>query len=251
MTVLLIISCLSKQLCLAITEHLKSRLAWSDLQIVHDVIFVLATQGWEKILSTEERPAGESSTSPMEAVTRLGLRFKDPLESNGVDLANLILEFSDMVAYANQFISLATMDYQSVWWRLFHASNAASWSNILQLVQLLFTLPVSNGKLERVFSTLKLIKVDKRSSMSNDLLDDLIMINTDPVPIKQFNPDQSIGLWWKDNKRRPNQNPRKGDAESVPGPSGSAVLADMSGQSSDEDTDEVLQQWDDWTGTTS
>ncbi len=81
-----------KQLCLAITEHLKSRLAWSDLQIVHDVIFVLATQGWEKMLSTEERPAGESSTSPMEAVTRLGLRFKDPLESNGVDLANLILD---------------------------------------------------------------------------------------------------------------------------------------------------------------
>ncbi len=85
------------------------------------------------------------------------------------------------------------MGYQAVWWRLFHAPNSSNWSNILTLVRLLFTLPVSNGKLERVFSTLKLIKVDKRSLLSNDSLDDLLVLNTDQVPMKDFEPDQSSG----------------------------------------------------------
>ena len=101
------------------------------------------------------------------------------------------------------------MSYQAVWWRLFQAPNASNWSNILTLVRLLFTLPVSNGKLERVFSTLKLIKVDKRSLLSNDSLDDLLMLNTDRVPLKEFEPDRSIHMWWNAKRRRPNQQPRK------------------------------------------
>ena len=47
-----------------------------------------------------------------------------------------------------------------------------AWTNAVKLAWLL-SLPVSNGKLERVFSTMKNIKQEKRSSMSNELLDDL------------------------------------------------------------------------------
>ena len=130
----------------------------------------------------------------MEAIIRLGVRFKHPLKSKGVVIAQLKDEFLDMITYANQFISLATIYYQSVRWRLYHAPNASSWSNILQLVRLLLTLPVSNGKLERVFSTFRLIKVDKRSSLGNKLLDDLLVLNSDRVPLKSFNADHSISL---------------------------------------------------------
>ena len=55
---------------------------------------------------------------------------------------------------------------------------------MLTLARLLLTLPVSNGKLERVFSTMKNTKFDKRSSMSNELLDDLLVINVDKMNIK-------------------------------------------------------------------
>ena len=72
-----------------------------------------------------------------------------------------------MLLYATQFISLSSTNYQTVWWKLFHSPNASDWTNALKLARLLFTLPVSNGKLERVFSTLKTIKQEKRSSMSN------------------------------------------------------------------------------------
>ena len=75
---------------------------------------------------------------------------------------------------------------------------------------------------------------------------DLLMINTDPIPVKQFYPDHSISLWWKDKTRRLNRKPRK-EYTTSSGACVSALLADMSGESSDEDTAEVLQQWDDWT----
>ena len=59
------------------------------------------------------------------------------------------------------------------------------------LAELLFSLPASNGKLERVFSTLATIKVDKRSCLRNESLDDLLILNSPRIPIKSFNPDPS------------------------------------------------------------
>ncbi len=76
-------------------------------------------------------------------------------------------EFHEMLLYATQFISLSSTTYQTVWWKLFQSPTATDWANVLILAQLLFTLPVSNGKLERVFSTMKNIKVEKRSCLGN------------------------------------------------------------------------------------
>ena len=88
------------------------------------------------------------------------------------------------------------MGYKAIWWRLFHAPNALEWANILCLVQLLMTLPIciSNGKLERIFSTPKVLKSEKRSLLGNDTLDDLLVLNTDRIPLKDFNRDQCIRM---------------------------------------------------------
>ena len=65
-------------------------------------------------------------------------------------------EFKEMVDYAIQFLSLSTMDYRAVWWRLFHCPCSSEWNNCLSLIELLFSLPASNGKyVERIFSQLK------------------------------------------------------------------------------------------------
>ena len=40
--------------CQLVVENLHTRLQWSDTQLFRDVIFVLATQGWEKILQEDE-----------------------------------------------------------------------------------------------------------------------------------------------------------------------------------------------------
>ena len=49
----------------------------------------------------------------------------------------------------------------------------------------------------RVFSTVNVIKVDKRATLSNESLDDLLVLNADKIPIEDFTPDHSIDRWWE------------------------------------------------------
>ena len=44
----------------------------------------------------------------------VGVWFKNPLKSAGVDINKLRDEFYDMMLYAAQFISFATLDYRAV-----------------------------------------------------------------------------------------------------------------------------------------
>ena len=198
--------------CSAVIACLKSRLEWSDLDLIRDIIVILETQGWQKMVDEEEN--GESD--PREAVDRLAVRFEKPLEAAGVVVTELRQEFKEMLEHSIQFISLSTICYQEVWWRLFHAPGATRWSNILTLAELLFSLPASNGKLERCFSTMKIVKTDRRCSLNNDTPDDLLarfgQLNTNKVPIQDFNPGAAIDLWWKAKTRRPCQQQSKKNA---------------------------------------
>ena len=158
---------------------------------------MLSTHSWEKAL--------KRNLDQLEAVGRLVERFTVPLEGAGANPAEIHAEFVNMMQYASQHFSLATVDYQSVWLQIFHAFDSTEWTNVLMLTQLLFSLPASNGKLERVFSTVNLIKVNKRSSLSNESLDDLLVLNSERVPIQDFKPDPGINLWWESKTRRPAQ----------------------------------------------
>jgi hypothetical protein len=68
-------------------------LAWSDLQLVHDVIFVLATQGWQKIVDEDDKSDLGDETSDTdvysgleEPINRLSSRFRVPLEAAGAQI---------------------------------------------------------------------------------------------------------------------------------------------------------------------
>lgn len=228
--------------CTSVTTCIKSRLEWTDLEFVRDVILFLATQGWQKLA---DEAGTESTPSYIEAIARLTSKFKLPLESAGAVVANVGDEFCDLLHYAIQFISLSSTSYQVVWWKLFHSPNASDWTSVLILARLLFMLPVSNGKLERIFSTMKKIKVDKRSSMSNELLDDLLVINVDKVNIEKFKADHSIDLWWRSKMRRPNQTARKvyEKRKEVKGTSSTSIDSDSSDSLTDGD---ILGEWDHW-----
>ena len=122
------------------TECLRSRMGWSDQQVIRDIISVLATQGWEKQLE-EETPQS------LDSLDRLVERFAIPLQGALADSSKIREEFESILQYAVQFISLPTMDYRAVWWRIFHAPAAASeWSNVRILVELLFSLPAIQWK---------------------------------------------------------------------------------------------------------
>ena len=73
-----------------------------------------------------------------------------------------------MMDYVVHFISLSTLDYRSVWWQLFNAPSKSDWQNSLLLIELLFSLPASNGTAERLLPLSNVIKTDKRSLLSGE-----------------------------------------------------------------------------------
>ena len=55
-------------------------MAWSDLEVMQDIISVLATQEWEKILKDEV---------PLDCIDRLVERFSIPLQGAEVDVSKV------------------------------------------------------------------------------------------------------------------------------------------------------------------
>ena len=225
-----------QEYCKCVTERIRTRLSWSDLQLFRDIITMLSTHGWQKLID-DQSDSDEDGEDPFKAIDQLTERFKFPLEKAGADLSEMRSEFEAMISYATQFISLATMEYQSVWWHLFHAPNKSEWSNVLILANLLFSLPVSNGKLERTFSQVNLIKSTKRSSLSTDALSDLLVVNADKSSLKEFSPDSAIDLWWNAKTRRPTQGPRASYKKSAPQDQDCGA---------DEEPEMLLDDWDEW-----
>ena len=80
-----------------------------------------------------------------------------------------------------------------------------------KFVKLLFSLPFSTAKVERLFSMLKIMKTEKRTALSITSVNDLMEINTKGPSLGNFNAEAAVSLWWNDcaTTRRINQHPRK------------------------------------------
>ena len=102
----------------------------------------------------------------MAPIDRLVERFAAPLEAAEADTDVIKTEFCDNTLPSLLLVTSLCGD--------FHAPNSAEWANILR-AELLFSLP---GKLEHVLSTLGSVKVEKRSCLANDLLDDLVLLKS-------------------------------------------------------------------------
>lgn len=178
---------------------LKERIQDQHTTLLSDVLLILATQGWGKSDYVELSE---------QAVERLTIMFIQPLEKAGAVAALFREEWIDMVEYGKLYLNLVEDGYRSVWWKLFNAADAKKWANILVLIELLFCLPVSNGRVERMFSSLKLIKTDRRSCLGEDTLDDLMRISVDGPPLAQWTAKPAVELWWKDKARRSVQDER-------------------------------------------
>ena len=89
-----------------------------------------------------------------------------------------------MVDYAKHYLNISTEENSVIWWKLFNAPVSKEWSNILGLAELLFSLPMSNGHSERIFSQLKLIKTNRRTGLGEGRLDSLLCIVTTGPPLQ-------------------------------------------------------------------
>ena len=74
------------------------------------------------------------------------------------------------------------------------APDASKWPNILHLCELLFSLPFSNGDVERMFSVIKIIKRNRRTNLKSIILSDHLGIKAEGPPLATFSADQSVTL---------------------------------------------------------
>ena len=114
--------------------------------------------------------------------------------------------------------------------------------------ELVFSLPFSNGQVERIFSMM-IIKTEGRTSLHNGTLSDLLEIQVEGPPLAAFSPDRAVKLWWDDCKttRRVNQAPRKEYRPRATSTELSSYGPSYSEASSDSTEDTLsLDDWDDF-----
>ena len=183
----------------AVLDCLNSRVKLQHVDLLTDILTILATHGWNRTESDDF-----ANTSLQNIVNH----FAEPLVKAGVDLMVIEEEWLDMVYYAKTYLNLVQEASQTIWWKLGNCTNFRKWVNVLALIELIFCLPMSNGHLEQVFSTLKLIKCDRRTSLGEDHLDNLLRIAVDSPPLSNWVPDGAVQLWWKAKQRRTVQDTR-------------------------------------------
>lgn len=235
-------------------DKMRERLQWSDIKLLCALLVFLETQSWSKrslehtdVAESDEDDSSDSSLDEVKkSVDYLATLFRLPLEAKGIALATLQDEAENVVEYARAYLDISRTPYPKVWYKLHSCPDARKWPSILGLCDLAFSLPFSNGRVEQIFSSLKVVKTIRRTNLQGDTLNDLLDIYIEGPTLSLFCPDRAIELWWSDcsTTRRVNQQPRKGfRPRNV-----NQDTADPESSQDDKEPEEhsTLELWDDW-----
>jgi len=72
----------------------------------------------------------------------------------------------------------------------------------------MFCLPRSNGHPAQIFSTLKVIKAEKRTSLGEGQFDNLLRVAVDSPPLSDWDLTGAVKLWWEAKQHRTVQDSR-------------------------------------------
>ena len=196
-------------------DKMRSRLEWSDLKVLRSILLIIDTQNWQ-MLQAKKHSESKDGDDPklckiQEAVITITEMFCMPLEAQGADLSGILDETENAVLFARSNLSIQKDSCKRIWYLLDVAPDAVKWKNLLLITELLFSLPFSTAKVERLFSMLKIMKTEKRTALSITSVNDLMEINTEGPSLSNFNAEAAVSLWWNDSAttRRINQHARK------------------------------------------
>ena len=173
---------------------IKERLSWSDTKLLRSIIIFLDTRSWAKRSSHSEDDELDDRTYIKEAMEYILTIFREPLEAKGMSIFSLQDELEEVVDFYRQYLDAPGEDYRKVWYKLFTMPDSRKWPNIILLSELLFSLPFVNSKVERAFSTMKVIKTDRRNCLNTSTLDDLMEINVEGPPPEGFSAEHAVKL---------------------------------------------------------
>ena len=177
------------------------------------------------------------------AMLRIIDMFQAPLEAKGVKITSSLNDIEDIVEYARAYLQVGCDSYKKIWYLLKKSPDSVKWPNIFLICDLLFSLPFATAKVERFFSTLKIIKNERKTSLSCLTLNDLLEVNVEGPTLSDFSPDQAVDIWWSScqSGRRVDQKPRKEYHRNQK----------TTGEASsdfEEETEVDIDKWDSWFG---
>ncbi len=210
----------------AVCACISTRLDDSGSPTLQDIAVVLNIESWTARASLpqeDESDDGNDSNKENSShkfnedsfdveIIRLFEHFQPVLDNADVKCpcTEVVAEWHDLLTYIINYLQPNKHNYKKTWKFVFLSSYAKSkWKNILTLVELLFSIPVSNAKLERMFSNMQRAKVDSRCSLGEQRLTHLLRIKEEGPELGTFDVTPVVELWFNSKVRRPNQNKRK------------------------------------------
>ena len=146
----------------SLDDQMRTRLEWSDLDFMRSILLLLDTQSWQDSGSSADDDHLSEIKSALITIIDV---FRAPLEAKGADLTSILDEIEDIVDYARTYLRIGGDSYSKVWYQLYSSPDSTKWPNIMLVSELLLSLPFSTAKVERFFSTLKIIK-NERTNLS-------------------------------------------------------------------------------------
>ena len=196
---------LSEKVRTCITERLEEE---SDSKgIFQYVQQLLNTEGW---LRTNEEGEIDFEFGD-EGLTYLYKHFSIPLMNAGVkaSVPDLLNQWHGLLQYAREYLCVTSTPYRVCWRRIFNSPRCSAWSDVLILIELLFTIPISNAKLERMFSKLNQVKTLQRGSLQQIRLEYLLRIAEEGPAVERYDVTPAMKIWANEKVRRPKQTERK------------------------------------------
>ena len=121
-------------------------------KIFEPIVQILNTEGWEykKIGHSGNTISDFEFTDTKEE--HLYEQFNIPLAAAGVKISSvdLLNQWHDLLQYSKEFLSTGLTNYIKTWQKINSSPQCCGWKNILTLIELLFTIPVSNAKIQCV-----------------------------------------------------------------------------------------------------
>jgi len=218
-----------------IKEAMQTRLEVAENSHVLLASTILNCERWEK--TTED--SGEDLEFANDCIAKLYNHFKESLSKAGLtgSLSDLLDQWHDLLSYTKRFLDPSRTPYLRVWRRIFDSSRKAQWNMVLMLVELLFTIPISNAKVERLFSFMNHIKTDCRATLGESTLNNLITIHMEGPSFQDYEPTPAIQSRLSSTARHPNQGIRK-RYKSRDSATMSSVLIEESSTDESEDEEE-------------
>ena len=188
---------------------LETRLKVSENKHVIMAAQILNTEGW--IRNTEE--GDEDLSFADDILEDVSTHFREPLLKAGLNcgLSNLLEQWHSLIDYTKRYLNLSGTHYLRVWHRIFNSSRNVDWNMVLLVAELLFSIPISNAKVERLFSFMKRVKTDSRASLGENTLTSIVRINMEGPSLQDYDPTPAMQLWASSTgtARRPQQSKRK------------------------------------------